>query len=388
MYSDLPTVINAAGTLTRLSAGPLAPGVLEAMAAADRVSLDMCGVQAVASRAIAAATGAEAGMVTSGAAAGLLLSAAAVMAGLNVGRMNSLPQTDGPDEFIMSRGHRNGYDHALRAAGAKLVEVGLPEPLAGSGIRDAEPWEYEVAIGPQTAAIVYVASPQSLPHLQEVVAIARPRGIPVIVDAAAELPPAENLRRFAAAGADLVVFSGGKLLGGPAGTGLLFGRADLIMSAALQSLDMDMHFADWAPPADFIDRTRVRGLPRQGIGRCCKVGKHDVLGLLVALDHFLAEGDAARHARWLSVCERIGAAIDAPEGGAVSVTGAQDTGRVPMVEIRFPDPESARRFNQRLLTRAVPVHLARKGLTPERLYVNPTCLRESEIATLIEALQG
>jgi len=388
LTSNLPTIINAAGTLTRLSGGPLAPGVLAAMAAADAVSLDMAALQAHASRVIATATGAEAGLVSSGAAAGLLLSAAAVLARLDIGTMNRLPQTDGPDEIVVSRSHRNGYDHALRAAGAKLVEVGLPEPTAGAGIRDAEPWEYDAAIGPRTAAILYVANPRARPDLQQIAAVAHARDIPVIVDAAAELPPAANLRRFIAEGADLVVFSGGKVLAGPAGSGLLCGRRDLIMSAALQSLDMDFLLAEWQPPADFIDLARLHGLPRQGIGRGCKVGKHDVLGLLAALDHFLSEGDAARHCRWLAVCERIVAGIGAPRDMAVAVAGTDHVGLVPVVELRFGDPDQAGSFNDRLLQRPVPIHLARNGFEADRLFVNPICLREQDVAPLIAALSA
>lgn len=388
MEQDLPTIINAAGTLTRLSAGPLAPGVIEAMAAADQVSVDMAALQAHASRVIAGATGAEAGMVTSGAAAGLLLAAAAALARLDVGRMNNLPQTDGPDEIIIARSHRNGYDHALRAAGAKLIEVGLPEPMAGAGVRDAEAWEFDAAIGPRTAAILYVASPLASPDLQDIVAIGKARQVPVIVDAAAELPPAGNLRQFIAAGADLVVFSGGKVLGGPAGSGLLCGRSDLIMSAALQCLDMDVPFAEWQPPADFIDKSRLPGLPRQGIGRSCKVGKHEVMGLLAALDHFLAEGDAARHARWLSVCERIIKGVGPLDDITLSLVGADDVEQVPLLELRLRDALQAGRFRNRLLTRATPVHLARDRFNPSRLLVNPTCLRETEIGPLIDALRG
>ena len=387
MELNLPRVINAAGTLTRLSAGPLAPGVIEAMAAADQISLDMAALQAHASDIIAQASGAEAGLVSSGAAAGLLLSAAASMARLDVARMNSLPETDGPNEIIVARSHRNGYDHALRAAGARLIEVGLPEPAAGAGIRDAEVWEFEAAIGPRTAAILFVANHHAAPDLHELTALGRARQIPVIVDAAAELPPATNLRHFIAAGADLVVFSGGKALGGPAGSGLLCGRADLIMSAALQSLDMDVAFSEWQPPPDFIDKTALRGLPRQGIGRCCKVGKHEVLGLLAALPHFLSESDVTRHTRWLSACKRIADGIGAPKNVVITLLGAESADQIPRVALQFVDTEQADQFRQRLLERGTPIHLARDPFHPKRLIVNPTCLRENELEQLIAALR-
>ena len=102
--------------------------------------------------------------------------------------------------------------------------------------------------------------------------------MPVLVDAAAQLPPADNLRRFIAAGADLVAFSGGKAIGGPQASGILCGRRDLIMAAALQCLDLDVLYDQWAPPLHFIDKARLQGLPQHGIGRGCKVGKEEIVG--------------------------------------------------------------------------------------------------------------
>src|SRR5262249_46228267 len=146
------------------------------------------------------------------------------------------------------REQRNGYDHALRAAGARLVEVGMNERVAGAGVRRTEAWEYEAAITERTVAVAYFATPDSAPPVEEVAEVCRRRGIPLIVDAAAPGPPAANLRRFVAAGADLVAFSGGKGLRGPQSTGIVAGRRDLIMSIALQHLDLDEHWSTWNPP--------------------------------------------------------------------------------------------------------------------------------------------
>src|SRR5205809_8085744 len=121
--------------------------------------------------------------------------------------MEKLPHTGGfPHEFVVAREHRSGYDHAVRAAGAKLVEVGFHEIVAGAGVRRVEAWEYEAAFGPSTAGVLYVYDPQSRPPLAEVVARAHARGLPVLVDAAGELPPRSNLRDILASGADLVAF--------------------------------------------------------------------------------------------------------------------------------------------------------------------------------------
>ena len=251
------TIINAKGTATRLSGGIMRPEVSAAMVEASQHCVDMTELQAVASREIAKVTGAEAGYIASGASACLLLATAACIAGLDPGRMARLPDARGmKNEVIMIRSQRNFYDHAIRAAGATIVEVGLPDRYAGAGVRDAEGWEIEDAISDRTAAIFYVADAASQPTLPEVTAIAKRHRIPVIVDAAAQLPPQSNLKRFITAGADLVAFSGGKVLGGPQASGILCGRKNLIMSAALQHLDLDIYEDMWEPPKSMIDKRK------------------------------------------------------------------------------------------------------------------------------------
>ena len=205
------TIVNASGPSTRLSGGILRPEVAAAMADASQWCVDLSELQARGSELLAGATGAEAGYVTAGAAAGLMLAAAACMAKLDPARMNRLPDTTGmQNEVIVARSQRNMYDHAVVQAGAKLVEIGIPDRFSGAGVRDTQLWEYDAAANERTAAILWVAQPHSEPKLPDVVALARRRGLPVIVDAAGQLPPAENLRRFISEGADLVVFSGGK----------------------------------------------------------------------------------------------------------------------------------------------------------------------------------
>src|SRR5205807_2031182 len=228
--------------------------------------------------------GAEAGLVPAGAAAGLMLGTAAILAGDDLGRMERLPDTaDMPHEFVVAREHRNGYDHAVRAAGARFVEVGFHEIVAGAGVRRAEAWEYEAAFGPKTAGVLVVHDAHAAPPLAELVRRAHAHQLPVLVDAAGELPPRANLRALIATGADLVVFSGGKAIRGPQATGILCGRRDLIGPAALQMLDMDDHIELWEPPANLIDKKRLAGLPRHGIGRALKVSKEQIVALLTAL---------------------------------------------------------------------------------------------------------
>jgi L-seryl-tRNA(Ser) seleniumtransferase len=371
------TLINAKGPATRLSGGIMRPEVAAAMAEASQACVDIAELQAAASRAIAEATGAEAGYVASGASACLLIGAAACMTGLDPGRMARLPDSTGmKNECVMVRSQRNFYDHAIRAAGMKIVEVGLPDRYAGAGVRDAEAWEIDDAICERTAAVFYVADAMARPPLAEVTAVAHARGVPVIVDAAAQLPPQANLLRFIAEGADLVAFSGGKALGGPQASGILAGRRDLVMAAALQHLDLDVFWDLWEPPPRLIDKSRLKGAPQHGIGRSCKAGKEEIVGLLTALRLFIAEGDAARHARWLKDCETVAAALS---GHLVTVTGGNDASLVPAVEIT-PDPErmSATELARTLQRGEPSIALDPAGRERGVVTVNPMCLKPGE----------
>ena len=292
------TIVNAKGTATRLSGGVMDPEVADAMRAATQACVDIAHLQGRASEIIASATGAEAGYVTSGAAAGLLLGTAACVTGLDPSRINRLPDTRGmPDQVVIARSHRNGYDHAVRAVGVELVEVGISDRNSGAGVRDTEGWELGDAISERTACVFYVAQPQARPSLPEVVNVAHAAGVPVLVDAAAQLPPVSNLRGIIAAGADLVAFSGGKAIHGPQGSGILCGRRDLIAAAALNNLDHDIDYGQWSPPRNLLDKDALRGLPQHGIGRTCKVGKEQIVGLLVALERFDDERVRLRNER-------------------------------------------------------------------------------------------
>src|SRR3954454_12182004 len=129
------------------------------MREASQYCVDIAELQARARAIIAEITGAEAGYVTSGAAAGLLLGTAACVTGLDPGKMNRLPNTAGmKDKVIVARRQRKFYDHAVRAAGVRLVEVGIADRFSGAGVRDCEAWELTDAITPQTAAILHVAT--------------------------------------------------------------------------------------------------------------------------------------------------------------------------------------------------------------------------------------
>ena len=318
IYGELGvrTVINASGTLTRLGGSRMAPEVLATMAEAAASFVPMDELQSRAGAVIAEVTGAEDGYVVSGAAAGLTLGVAACVAGLDVARMDRLPDTAGmKDEVVVQRGHRNAYDHAIRAVGVKLVEVGY---LGYPGAGGTSSWQIEAAITERTAAVAcpILETPGTL-SLPAVAAIAHARGVPVVVDAAAELPPRANLRRFLAEGADLVAFSGGKAIGGPQASGILAGRRDLIASVALQHQDMDVRAETWSRRPWLADGT-LRGVPHQGFGRSMKVGREEIVGLVTALRRYAAGDDAADLARWDRQLDTVAAHLNDLPG--VSVT--------------------------------------------------------------------
>jgi len=384
------TIINAKGPATRLSGGIMRPEVSAAMAEASRHCVEMAELQAAASARIAAATGAEAGYVASGAAACLLLATAACVAGLDPSRMARLPDTRGlKNEVVMVRSQRNFYDHAVRAAGVTIVEVGLPDRYAGAGVRDAEAWEIADAITERTAAIFYVADRNARPTLAEVVRTAHAAGIPVIVDAAAQLPPQANLRRFIAEGADLVAFSGGKALGGPQASGILCGKRDLVMSAALQHLDLDIFWDQWEPPASLIDKQRLKGLPQHGIGRTCKAGKEEIVGLLTALDLFVAEGDAARHARWLADTKIIHAGLSDIKGTIVSLESADDIAGIPTVMLQLNGAaNSAMALIKSLQRGSPPIHADPSLVDCNIVGFNPMCLAAGDAANVVRSVRA
>ena len=393
VYEDLGVrpVINAAGPLTRLSGMPLEPEVAAAMAEAAQRCVPVEDLQEAAGRYLAEVTGAEAGYVTTGAAAGLALGAAACIAGLDVAKMDRLPDTTGlRNEIIVQRAHLTAYTHALRLSGARLVEVGYMG-YPGQGI--TWPWQIEAAIGPQTAAIAFShgIAAGSIP-LEEVVAIGRRHDLPVIVDAAGGVPPIENLRRFIASGASLVAFSGGKAIGGPQASGILVGRADLIASVALQHQDMDVYPATWAWRDRYLASGILPGPPHHGLGRPMKVGKEEIVGLVVALRRFLARDHAAE---WREQAARLTSVVESLAGlpgvRATLLDDPQATRPYPQAAIYLDEAllgRSAEDIVNELLAGEPRVAVSQNLLHDRALALIATALREEEEVALALRLRA
>ena len=270
-------IINAASWITVYGGSIMPPAVVQAMDDASHWFVDMHELNEKAGNIIATLTGAEAGLVTAGSAAGMVLEAAATMAGNDPAKIWQLPDTSNmKNEIILHRAHRVNYDHSFRAAGAMLVEIG--------NASTTQEWELENAINENTAAVAYIFGPRrggAIP-LRRTVEIAHQHDIPVIVDAAAMLPPLENLSRFIEEGADLVSFCGGKGVMGPQSTGILAGRADLIEAA----------YANGAPNS-------------VSVGRAAKVCKEEIAGLITALEMFVDTDFEAVNANWRAKCAHV-----------------------------------------------------------------------------------
>jgi L-seryl-tRNA(Ser) seleniumtransferase len=264
-------LINASANLTVLGGSLMPPVVLEAMLRASQCYVDVNELQAAVGERIAELTRNEAALVVGGCAAGLTEVAAALMAGTDPEKVRQLPDTTGlKDELLVHRSHRNVYDQAVRTAGARLVEFG-----SEAGTRPAN---LEAAITDRTVGVFYVVASWLRPgamSLAETVEVAHRHGLPVVVDAAAQLPPMANLWRFTRElGADVAVFSGGKALNGPQATGLVVGKKAIVESVARN------------------------GYPNHSIGRPMKIGKENIVGLLAAIEWYLGLDHEGRRARW------------------------------------------------------------------------------------------
>ncbi len=269
-------IINGHSWVTIYGGSLMAEPVKRAMEEASQWFVDLHDLNRKAGDVIAEFCGAEAGLVTAGSASGMMLEAAACITGTDPAKVDALPHTEGlKNEIIIHRAQRVSYDHAFRSAGARLVEIGKP------GV--THEWELEAAMSENTAAVAYIFGPpqKGVIPLSRACEVAHAHGIPVIVDAAAMLPPPENLTKYLRQGADMVSFSGGKGVRGPQSTGILAGRKDLMEAAYLNAA------------------------PNAGIGRCAKVCKEEIAGLVTALQMFVDTDFDALYAGWRQLAQTV-----------------------------------------------------------------------------------
>jgi D-glucosaminate-6-phosphate ammonia-lyase len=293
-------VLNGAGPVTRLGGLPLDSRVLAAMSEVSRSCVRMEELQQHAGDALAAWTGTEAALITCGAGAALALAVAACLTGYDASAANQLPAVAGErSHVLMLRAQRYPYDHLVQLTGARITEVGYAE--------QTHLYEIAAALTPAVAAFLYYpGQPSEAPGLAEIAAACHARNVPVIVDAALEDMPPVLDRQWVEAGADLVLFSGGKTIGGPQASGVLCGRRALVEAAGLHNLDMDVRVSTWVR-RDLLDRGVLAGPPHHGLGRAMKVGKEEIAGLIEAARLFVSRD----HAGYLAgLTARLAALLD------------------------------------------------------------------------------
>jgi uncharacterized pyridoxal phosphate-dependent enzyme len=294
-------LINARGTVTIVGATRTLPEVKRAMEAAAREYVQLDELMDGVGRRLAELTGAEWGIVTSGASAALTMAAAACVAGGDPDRMVQLPDLRGlKDEVIMPRYSRTAYDHAVKVVGLRVIEVETREEL-------------ESALGPRTAMVMVLAgrgSQEGPLSLRVIASLAKPRGVPILVDAAADELVVPN--PYITTGADLVAYSGGKCLRGPQCAGLLIGRKDLARAA-------------WANSA-----------PHHGLGRGFKVGREEVMGMLAAVEMWMKRDHAGEQRAWRSWLEYIAGRLQPIDGVTTEITEPQGlSNRTPSLRVSW-----------------------------------------------------
>ena len=294
--------INAAGTYTAMTASLMLPEVMEAINYASKQYVMLDELHDKVGERIAALVHSEAAMVTSGAASALTLGTAAVLTGMDRQKMVDLPNLAGmKSEVIIQKAHRFGYDHAVRNCGVQLVEVETPEDL-------------ERAVNDKTAMMLFYNNNNKEGRIQdeEFVRLGKKHSIPTFNDAAADVPPVENLWKYTKMGFDLVTFSGGKGLRGPQSAGLLLGRKDLIAAARLN-----------APPNG------------NTVGRGMKVNKEEMVGMLAAVELYLQKDHAREQREFEQRAEAIRSSAAAVSGVKAEVFVPEVANHVPHVRVTW-----------------------------------------------------
>ena len=290
------TVINCRGTWTYLSGSLEFPEVRQAQVEAAQHFVNMLELQRAVGRRLSELTGAESGMITSGAAGAMAAATAGCMAGTDDKNIWQLPDTTGLKHEVIMVGGRSAFDSAIRLTGAKLVLTYSPEELANA-INDKTAMIYTTDLGEKLAREL---------------AISKEHKIPMLLDDAAGIPPADNAKLYARMGLDLYCFSGGKGLCGPQCSGLLLGRKDLIEAALLNCS------------------------PREGaVCRPMKVGKEEIIGCLTALETWLKLDEKKLYAEWNGRIDRIRKLVETVPGVKTETYTPDDGNRYPTLKISW-----------------------------------------------------
>ena len=336
-------ILNAMGMPTILGANTASESVRRAVDEALQISVEIDELQAAACRVIAGATGAEAGCVTSSCSAGLAISAAAAMTGTDLAKIAQLPDAFGlPNEVVVPLAHDINFgapiSQMLRLSGAAVVRPGTAN--------HCDVYHLRGALNEGTAALLYVDSGDvnpggSFPPLEEWVAAARTRGVPLIVDSAAGL----DVRPFLAAGADLVITSAHKQMGAPT-SGMLCGKLDLVRACYLQNY---------------------------GIGRAMKVGKEGIAGCMAAVEAWYSRDLEAERARWSELAAILAERLPVRAGA-----------RASLVVCPVPEGVSARAVANRLREGERPVWVHDADDKAGELHLDLRVMRKLDAAPIAD----
>src|SRR3954447_9229062 len=290
--------INCCSVRTMHGGSLMLPQVRDALAEASRHFVNLDELMEAAGRRLAELTGAESGIVTCGSAAAVALGTAACVAGNDPVKMLRLPFTDGMvNRVIIPKKQRFAYDQAVRMIGCYIVEIDTREEL-------------DKALEQPVAMVVLLGKQEHLSavRLDEIASVVKPRGIPIMVDAASE--HLERPSTWLTRGADLVVYSGGKFMRGPQTSGLLLGSKQLVQAA-------------WSNAS-----------PHQALGRPMKVSKEDIIGVLTAVEHWFEDRDhAAERQRWYDDLEVIAERVGALHGAGGELIEPSGVDRVPHLRV-------------------------------------------------------
>ncbi len=360
-------IINASGTLTILGGTTLTDEVSKAWAEASRVYLNMNELHAKAGEFISKLTGAESAYITAGTAASLVISIAACMTRGETEKMTQLPRTQGMrNEVIVQRLQHNEFEFLFNIAGAEIVEIGDELVTSRAALEDA--------ICEKTAAVAYFAyDPQEgvLP-LEAVLETSHRHGVPVIVDAAAEIPPLENLTKFIRMGCDLVLYSAGKDIGAPSDTGIILGRRELVRTC----MRLGPH-----------NREIINSKPRDYIGRPMKTSKEDILAVVAALRRYFRTDHARRYDGWEKKIRYMISELSKCSGVKVNSIlprhGHPRPASIPRVELEFHNGMTGEEVSRKLLKGDPPIFAYVMG---NRLYLNPQCLCDGEEGVVVSRI--
>ena len=357
-------LINGHHWRTALGGSVMPPAVVDAMAESAGYFIDLEGLHRMAGDYIAKLTGAGGGLVTAGCSAAQVLQAAACMTGMDEEKISRLPDSTGmKNEIIIQKSQRNHYDTSYQLAGGTLVEIGTDV--------GATPEELEAAINENTAAVSYVWVMRFYGlSLEETIDISHAHDVPVVLDAASELPPVENLSRFIKMGVDLVAFSGGKGIRGPQSTGILAGRKDLMEAA-------------WENMFFF-------GKEKAGIGRPMKIAKEEIVGLIRALEIFVEDDHESTWVEWRNKSQRIADVVARLEGIKTWVHEGPiyEGPSAPTATIELPRSwtgPSVEQVEEKLRLGEPSIHI---GVLPgqRRLWIAPVALQGNEEEIIADRL--